>query len=251
MNQAQRGFVPAQLYFSATWGPEQTKIVKGLHIDYLYVDRRLTDSLPYLGYYFSQGETAKPTRITAADVAKFAHVPGLRAVYRHGPVTIYDTAGLGVVPERKGFLGYHVMGLGAVDAILGAVLVLLIYLMRRRLRWVTSAARDLGVLGTTLTVMAAIIFIGAALFAFRLMPGPAFTLGAIATAVMILAVRRRVDGLPLIPPLPFLRRLDPRVLREPLLLLGVIAGAAGLAIAIYAAWITDVADVNAILRAVT
>jgi len=251
MNQAQQGFVPAQLYFSATWGPEQTKTVKGLHIDYLYVDRRLTDSLPYLGYYFSQGETAKPTRITAADVDKFAHVLGLKAVYRHGPVTIYNTAGLGVVPERKGFLGYHAMGLGSLDAIVGALLVLLIYLVRRRLTWVTSAARHLGVLGTTLTVMAATIFVGAALFAFRLMPGPAFALGAVAMAVVVLAVRRRMDGLPLIPLPPFLRRLDPRVLLEPLVLLGVIAGAAGLAVAIYAAWITDVADVNAILRAVT
>src|SRR5262249_42756777 len=109
----------------------------------------------------------------------------------------------------------------------------------------------LGVLGTTLTVMAATIFIGAALFGFRLMPGPAFSMGAAAMAVVILAVRRRMDGLPLIPPLSFLRRLDPRVLLEPLVLLGVIAGAAGLAIAIYAAWVIDVADVNAILRAVT
>ena len=112
VTQRQRGLLPAQLYLSAAWGHQQTAIVKGLHIDYLYVDRRLTDSLPYLGFYFSQGETAKPTRITAADVAKFAHVPGLKAVYHHGPVTIYDTAGLGVVPERKGFRGYHAMGLG-------------------------------------------------------------------------------------------------------------------------------------------
>ena len=96
VSQPQQGFVPAQLYFSATWGPQQTAIVKGLHIDYLYVDTRLADSLPILGYYFSQGETTKPTRITVADVAKFAHVPGLKAVYHHGPVTIYDTAGLGV-----------------------------------------------------------------------------------------------------------------------------------------------------------
>jgi hypothetical protein len=245
VTQSQQGFVPAQLYFSPAWGRQQTAIVKGLHIDYLYVDRRLTDSLPYLGFYFAQGETAKPTRITAADVAKFAHVPGLKAVYSHGPVTIYDTAGLGVVPERKGFRGYHAMGLGTGDAILGAVLVLLIYLIRRRLTWVTSAARDLGVLGATLAVVAATIFIGAALFAFRLMPGPTFTLGAVAAAAVILAVRRRADGRPLLPRLPFPRRLDP------LVLLGVVAGATGLAIAIYAAWITDVADVNAILRAVT
>ena len=54
-----------------------------------------------------------------------------------------------------------------------------------------------------------------------------------------------MDGLRLVPRLPFPRRLDP------LVLLGVATGAAGLAIAFYAAWIIDVADVNAILRAVT
>ena len=137
------------------------------------------------------------------------------------------------------------MGLGPLDAILGAVFVLLILLIRRRLAWVKSAARDLGALGTTLAVIAISIFLGGALFGLRLMPGPAFTLGAVATSVVILAVRRRMDGLRLVPRLPFPRRLDP------LVLLGVVAGAAGLAIAIYAAWITDVVDVNAILRAVS
>jgi hypothetical protein len=48
-----------------------------------------------------------------------------------------------------------------------------------------------------------------------------------------------------VPRLPFPHRLDP------LVFLGVVTGAAGLAIAIYAAWITDVGDVNAILRALT
>lgn len=242
----QQGFRPAQLYFSAAWGPQQTKIVKGLHIHYLYVDMRLTDSLPYLGYYFSQGEMAKPTRITVPDVAKFAHVPGLKAVYHHGPVTIYDTSGLGVVPKRVGFTkGNQTMGLGLWDAILGAAAVLLILLMRRRLAWVKSTARSIGVLGTTLAVIAITIFVGGALFEFLLMPGPAFTLGAAVTSLVILAVRRRMHGLRPVPRVPFPHRLDP------LVLLGVVAGAAGLAIAIHAAWITDVADVNAILRAVT
>ena len=45
-----------------------------------------------------------------ADVAKFAHVPGLKAVYHHGPVTIYDTSGLGVAPKWTGFTGYHTDG---------------------------------------------------------------------------------------------------------------------------------------------
>ena len=242
----QQGFAPAQLYFSTTWGPQQTAIVKGLHIDYLYVDTRLTDSLPYLGFYFSEGETTKPTRITVADIAKFAHVPGLKAVYHHGPVTIYDTSGLGIAPKQAGFTGDHKMGLGSpLDAILGAVVVLLILLIRRRLAWVKSTVRDIGALGTTLAVIAITIFVGGALLEFRLMPGPAFTLGAVATSVVIVAVRRRMNGLRLVPRLPFPHRLDP------LVLLGVVAAAAGLAIAIQAAWVTDVADVNAILRTLT
>jgi hypothetical protein len=252
MTGPQNGFEPSQLYFSDTWGPQQTAIVKGLHADYLYVDTRLTNSLPMLGYYFSQGETPEPTRITMADVAKFAHVPGLKAVYHHGPVTIYDTSGLGVVSKRAGFTAsQYRMGLGSLDAILGAAVALLILLFRRRLKWVKSTARDLGVLGTALAVIAITIFVGGALFALRVMPGPAFTWGAVATSVVILAVRRRRNGLRLVPRTPFLRKLDARVLLEPLVLLGVVAGAAGLAIAIYAAWIIDVADVNAILRAVT
>jgi len=245
VTEPQQGFVPAQLYFSDAWGPQETAIVKARHIDYVYVDTRLADSLPYVGYYISEGETPKPTRITVADVAKFAHVPGLTAVYHHGPVTIYDTSGLGVGPKRAGFTGYHTMGRGLWDAILGAGVVLLILLIRKRLAWVKSAAQDMGVLGTMLGVIAFSIFIGAVLLDLRLMPGPAFTFGAFAAAIVIFAVRRRMDGLRLVRRLHLPHRL------EPLVLLGVGAGAAGLAIAIYAAWITDVADVNAILRAVT
>jgi len=51
-----------------------------------------------------------------------------------------------------------------------------------------------------------------------------------------------MDGLRFFPRLPFPHRL------EPLVLLGVVTGAAGLTYAIQAAWITDVASVNAILR---
>jgi hypothetical protein len=241
----QQGFGPAQLYFSNSWGPQETALVKGRNIEYIYVDARLADSLPMLGYYISEGETAKPTRITDADIAKFAHVPGLTAIYHHGPVTIYSTSGLGVAPKRTGFTGYHAMGLGPWDALPGAAVVLVIVLIRRRLAWVKPAARDIGVLGTTLSVTAIAVVLGGVLFALRLMPGPAFTLGAAAATAVVLAVRRRRDGLRLVPRLPVPHRLDP------LVALGIAAGVAGLAIAIWAAWITDVADVAMILRAVT
>ena len=245
-----RGLVPAQLYFSRVWGPQQTAIVKGLHIDYVYVDTRLADSLPYLGYYISQGETKKPTRLTEADVAKFDHVAGLKAIYHHGPVTIYDTAGLGVDPRWGGFRGHQVMGLGPLDAIVGAAVVLLVLRFRRRLAWVGFAIRVMGVLATTLVVMATTIFVGGLLFAARLMPGPAFTVGVLVTIVASSVVRTKVLGGRYLPRLPARRRWDPRVLLQPIVLLGIGAGASGLALAVHAAWITDVVKVNAILQTV-
>ena len=245
ITQPSEGFAPSQLYFSPVWGRQQTAIIKGLHIDYLYVDTRLANSLPMLGYYFAQGETAEPTRITKTDVGKFARVHGLKAVYQHGPVTIYDTAGLGVTRTVDGFDGYRTMGLGDADAILGAVLVLLFLAIRRRLAWLGRTARDSGVLGTALGVMALAIFACAALLEVRFMPGPAFTVGVLATSVAALAVKRRMGGLPIAASLPVFRRPDL------LVLVGVVLSAAGVGIAVYAAWITGVVDVNAILRAVS
>jgi hypothetical protein len=70
-------------------------------------------------------------------------------------------------------------------------------------------------------------------------------LGAVATSIVILAVRRRTDFLRLVPRLPF-----PHILNR-LILVGVVAGGAGLVIAIQTAWITDVPEVIAILQAVT
>jgi hypothetical protein len=245
VNGPNHGVDPAPLYFSDTWGPEQTKIVKRLHVKYLYVDKRLADSLPYLGFYLYDGESKQPTRLTVADVTKFAHVPGLEPVYHHGPVTIYDTSGLGVASKRNGFTGYHPMGLGPWDAISGAAVASLILLLRRRLTWFRSFARDVGVLGIALTIIATAIFIGGVLFYLRLMPGPAFTVGAVAISVAFLVAERRKNGLRLVPRLSFPHRLDPFVL------LGIVLGAVGMVIAVHAAWITDVVDVNAILRAVS
>jgi hypothetical protein len=241
----EHGLEAAQLYFARGWGPNQTAIVKGLHISYLYVDQRLADALPYDGFYFYPGESSKPVRITAADLAKFAYVPGLRAVYHHGPVTIYNTAGLGVAPVREGFVGERPMGLGRLgDALCGAVMAGLILALRRRLAWVRSAAQDIGPLGVGVSVMAVTTLVGGVLFGLRLIPGPAFTVGAVVTALVTLTVERKRARGRLLPRIPFPRRLDP------LVILGILAGTAGLAISIHAAWTVDVTAVNTILRAV-
>jgi hypothetical protein len=241
----EHGLEAAQLYFARGWGPDQTAIAKGLHISYLYVDQRLADSLPYDGFYFYPGESSNPVRITAADLAKFAYVPGLRAVYHHGPVTIYNTAGLGVAPVREGFVGERPMGLGRLgDALWGAVMAGLILALRRWLAWVRSAAQDIGPLGVGLSVMAVTTLLGGVLFGLHLIPGPAFTVGAVVTALVILAIERKRAGGRLLPRIPLSRRLDP------LVILGILAGIAGLAISIHAAWTVDVTAVNTVLRAV-
>lgn len=241
----EHGLEAAQLYFADGWGTEQTGIVKGLHISYLYVDQRLADSLPRDGFYFYPGESPTLIHITAADLTKFAHVRGLRAVYHHGPVTIYDTAGLGVVPLREGFVGERPMGLGKFgDALWGAVMAGLVLALRRRLAWVRSSAQDIGPLGVGVSLIAVTTLVGGVLFGLRLMPGSAFTVGAVMTAFVILAVQwKRARGR-LLPRISLPRRL------EPLVILGILTGIAGLAISIHAAWTVDVTAVNTILRAV-
>jgi hypothetical protein len=241
----EHGLEAAGLYFADVWGPAQTAIAKGLHIRYLYVDRRIADSLPRDGFYFYPGEAPAPKHITAANLTKFAHVLGLKAVYQHGPVTIYDTAGLGVSTMRDGFVGKRSMGLGRLgDAIWGAITAVLIWVLNRRFAWIRSAALDGGSLGIGLSLMGITTLLGGALFGLRLMPGPAFTVGAVLTALLTLAFERKRAGWHLVPPMPLPRRWDP------LVLLGIMAGIGGLAIGLHAAWTVDVMAVNSILRAI-
>ena len=239
--------VPSWLYFSNTWDYQDSLVVKGMDIEYLYVDERLADSLPYSGFYIEQGETHVPTRLTKAQLDKFATVKGLKAVYHNGPVSIYSTYGLGVKPARFGFTGYNSMGAGPADALFGAMAVLLLFFFffRRRLSWLRAAAREVGGVGTATAIVAASIFIGAVLLGLRVMPGPAFTLGALGTAAVIFVLRRRQAGEPL--------HLRPKFRFKVnwLIVFGVVAGIAGLVICLRASWITDVSDVNAVLRLVS
>ena len=166
-------------------------------------------------------------------------------MYQHGPVAIYSTYGLGVVPKREGFTGYNAMGAGAFDALFGAAAVLVVMFFRRRLSWVRAAARDSGAVGTATGIMAVTIFAAAVLFELRVFPGPAFTLGAIGASAVIIGVRRRRAGQPVIPRARF---RWPRV--NWLVLAGLAAGIAGLLICLRGAWVTDYSDVQAILRSV-
>jgi hypothetical protein len=88
------------MYFSDEWGPEQSDAARTVKLRYLYVDQRLADDLPAFGEYFRPWEALSEVtpQLTRDQLTKFDSVPGIQAVYRHGPIAIYDLSGLGV-PE--------------------------------------------------------------------------------------------------------------------------------------------------------
>mgnify|MGYP000101826741 CR=1 FL=1 len=43
--------------------------------------------------------------LTDAQLAKFDKVPGIKEIYRHGPISIYDLKDLGVPEQRNGWYG--------------------------------------------------------------------------------------------------------------------------------------------------
>ena len=102
---AGNGLGIARLYFSPGWGPKETATVDSAKLRYLYVDRRLADGLPLFGFYFAEGETEEPTQLTIDQLTKFDLVTGVRLIYRHGPISIYDLSGLGLHEVKSGWTG--------------------------------------------------------------------------------------------------------------------------------------------------
>jgi hypothetical protein len=92
----QHKLYPPRLYFADEWGPEESDLARGLYLQYLYVDRRLAQELPHAGGYFYQGETDGPPQLTLSQLTKFDNVDGIREIYRHGPISIYDLSGLDI-----------------------------------------------------------------------------------------------------------------------------------------------------------
>lgn len=94
--EGQGGVKTPELYVAQDWGPAETDLASALKIRYLYVDRRLADNLPPWGFYFFENEIGAGQQLTDAQLTKFDRVPGIKLVYRHGPVSIYDLKGLGL-----------------------------------------------------------------------------------------------------------------------------------------------------------
>jgi hypothetical protein len=247
VSRPQNGLIPAALFFKASWKSSLPNIVKGLDIQYIYVDRRLEDSLPHDGYYISQGETAGPVQISPQALAKFAHVRGITAVYHNGPITIYDTVGLGVAEKFSGFVGSRSMDLSEplsaiLGALAGALLVLMLFFRKRPSR-TDITVHNGGIVGYGVAFVTVTIFVGGLLFGLRVMPRPAFTVFATAIITLGIVTRQMRVGKRIIPHM----RLAGLV--HPLVLLGTCAVVVGVFIAVHAGWTNEVIPVNQVLQA--
>jgi len=98
-----KGIDAPALYVAPTWGMTETDMAGAMRLRYLYVDRRLAAEKPPFGSYFFKGETGDGEQLTDKQLTKFDKVPGIKVVYRHGPVSIYDLAALGIPEFRSGW----------------------------------------------------------------------------------------------------------------------------------------------------
>jgi hypothetical protein len=82
-----------QLYYSRHLTPGMIETLHRRDLDYLFVDRRLSQEAPITGNFFhttpaDSGSQSGP--VPAVGLTKFRHVPGIQLIYDNGPIQIYD-----------------------------------------------------------------------------------------------------------------------------------------------------------------
>jgi len=79
------------LYYATEWGLDQDNLVESLHLQYLVVDKRLSDALPESDAYFEEdphaGNITAP--LTPAQLGKFDSLTDVDRLYDNGNVRIY------------------------------------------------------------------------------------------------------------------------------------------------------------------
>jgi hypothetical protein len=86
------------LYTARTFTPAIAQQAKAQAVQYVLVDRRLSQSLPASGTYFPGSSTTGNQPIPIADLTKFTRVPGVARVYDNGDIVIYDLQGARSAP---------------------------------------------------------------------------------------------------------------------------------------------------------
>jgi hypothetical protein len=82
----------AYLYTTPAYGPAERSRAAAQQIRYLWVDRRLSQSLPAIGEYFPvdprSGKYHHP--LPAAGLSKYAHISAVSRIYDSGNIAVYD-----------------------------------------------------------------------------------------------------------------------------------------------------------------
>lgn len=167
----------AALYVARRWGQTETDMAASMRLRYIYVDRRLALEPPKFGFYIQGGETGDGKQLTDEQLTKFDSVKGIKVVYRHGPVSIYDLKDLGITDTENdpdtapplSLLQQLVLGIAHGLAIIA--------LMRSRLwPFVLARARNLyraaGPALTVVIVLASGCLVAVAMLLVQLWPTP-------------------------------------------------------------------------------
>jgi hypothetical protein len=82
--------------------PEDWNLIQTTQLQYLVVDKRISQVLPTLGYYFESWEQldvpfAQPVNLSVLE--KFDHYPSISRIYDSGDLVIYDLKGILDAPQ--------------------------------------------------------------------------------------------------------------------------------------------------------
>src|SRR5262249_55854496 len=184
---------PAPLFFSQQLTPSGIALIRKNHIRYLVTDARLTKGLPLFGAYIAPGETARPTRLTAAELEKFNAVRGARRIYDNGVIQVYDLSPLlgerpFVVPSRS-VPSIRATGTDVVVLVL-AILVAAVWLWRLRRRARLVPIDEHIVVCVMVGALAIALFGAFAILLIHLLPGPI----AVLSLLVLLALGLRPPG---------------------------------------------------------
>lgn len=163
------GVKTPELYVAPNWGFTETDEARALRIRYLYVDRRMAESLPPFGHYFGDGEPDSGKQLTNGQLTKFDKVPAIKEVYRHGPVSIYDLKELGLPDYRFGWSGPTPVFRPLDQLAVGLMVGLLLAVVVRSRLWprirdqASRLRRDFGSAASASVVLAAIGLVSAEL----------------------------------------------------------------------------------------
>lgn len=91
------------IFFSPSLGSYEISVLQQARVRYLVVDLRLSTALPYVGFYYDEGEPdayQHTTPIAQKDLTKFNTVPQINRMFDSGNIVMYDVGGLSNAPQQ-------------------------------------------------------------------------------------------------------------------------------------------------------